>query len=376
VINSLLEITGGRGGWTAELWRDWCQRRVVEDVTDGRWRFASGEGRFDDVDDLVGRRLRGISGGDLSKIATAERLLACAALEGRRFTAPAFAVAGGRDGDETIDFFDDVLVFDGEHPDGFVVDDGFQTVSDEHGTRHLAMYRFARELDWLAFRDHGLSEVEERHLAPRLARAMEAYYGGHANRVALTLRRLLTIAGNDERSAYYRRMADKGIKREIVLWRAHNVLADADPVDRAERRRVSQLLIAAGDELFHSGPFGDGLKFARAAQRLAVLQTDRATAVYLTANHLLHLGNYDQARTELTAVLELYRELGDREGEARCCRALHRRSQRRPGRRCWSGTEPNAPRHMRVRLHISEGQRAIPGRGPPPIPWTRVVWVR
>jgi len=101
--------------------------------------------------------VRRLVGDDLNAIARTERLLACAALEGRRFTAPAVAAARGWDSDETIDFLDDLV--DSDRPDGLVIDDGFITVSDERGTRHLSMYRFARELDWLSRESRAISSM-------------------------------------------------------------------------------------------------------------------------------------------------------------------------------------------------------------------------
>ncbi len=149
VLGSLIEITGGRGGYSVALWREWRERGTVEDLTDGRWRFSGGRERlFDEVDDVLYERLERL-GLDLNTRDRPLRLLACAALEGRRFTAPAIAAARGWDVNETIDLLDDVLAYDDDSPEGFVVDTGFVTVSDERGTRHLASYRFARELDWI-----------------------------------------------------------------------------------------------------------------------------------------------------------------------------------------------------------------------------------
>ena len=317
VSEMLLQITGGNAGYTAALWRDWVRSGVVEDVTLGRWRLADGrEPIIDDVSDLLDDRLRRVTRGDLNATARAENVLAVAALEGRRFTAPAIADALGRDRDDTIDFLDEHLSLDDEHPDGFVVEDGFLHVRDERGQRSLAMYRFARGLDWLTLRHHGLSEAEQQHRGRRLADALHTLYGGEAHRVAPTLVRLYASAGNHDRARHYQRMADTGIDREVVLWRARNVLADDDPVDRAERRRASQLLIAAGYALFHGGPFADGLRFARAAHQFADLPADRATAAYVAGNHLMHLGDYRQAREQLLSAQQLRRELGDRSGQA------------------------------------------------------------
>ena len=117
-------------------------------------------------------------------------------------------------------------------------------------------------------------------------------------------------------------MADNGVSREVILWRARTVLDAPDPHDHAGRRRASQLLIAAADELFHSGPFTDGLRFAEAAHRLAPLRGDQAEALRLSGHHQAMLGEYEQARETLRRARPLFRELGDRSGEADARRAL------------------------------------------------------
>ena len=260
VLKALVEVTRGRSGWCAELWDDWQARGVVSDVPDGRWRFTATETPLDDVGEIVEERLGRCCGNDLERNERAWRLLACAALEGRRFTAPAIAAAWARDVDETIDFFDEVLLCDCEHPDGFVNDEGFDSVSDERGTRSLATYSFSRDLDWRLFRTYGLSDAERRHISPRLGYALETMYGGQASRVAGTLARLFTLADDQVRARHYRRMADIGINREVILWRARTVLTDEDPSDVAERARASQLLIAAAAELASGGRLMKGLR--------------------------------------------------------------------------------------------------------------------
>jgi hypothetical protein len=277
---------------------------------------------LDEVDELLGDRLKQLIGDDLNRLAGARELLACAALEGRRFTAAAVADALERDRDKLIDFLDDTLTIDDEHPDGLLVEDGWVAVRDETGSRSLAMYRFARALDRLTLANYGLTDNRQRYLSRRLADALANQYGGQAHRVVHTLVRLYTLARIPDRAGYYRRMADNGTARQVILWRARNTLESDEPADRSERRRASQLLIAAAEELFHTGPFTDGLTFAQAGHRLAPLRRDQATALYLSAIHRMQQGEYERARDEFLAVLKLWRELGDRAGEAATRHAL------------------------------------------------------
>jgi hypothetical protein len=146
VLTSLLRITGGEPEWTGALWRQWQCDGVVEEREETGWHFAAGgrEAMLDEVDALLGERLKELIGEDLKRLEGARRLLACAALEGERFTAAAVAEALQRDRDELIDFLDDTLTIDDQRPGGLLVEDGWVAVSDEAGSRSLAMYRFTR----------------------------------------------------------------------------------------------------------------------------------------------------------------------------------------------------------------------------------------
>jgi tetratricopeptide (TPR) repeat protein len=319
VPRALLEVTGGRADWTAQLWRDWQRRGVVDQTTsDRRWRFVEGQERaMDEVEDLLGERLKHLVGAsDLNALEGARQLLCCAALEGRRFTADAVARALHRDRDDVIDCFDETLARDDEHPHGLVVEDSSVLVSDETGKRSLWLYRFSAELDWLTLRRCGLRANEQRDLSLRLAGAIQALYGGDAHRVAPTLARLYGTAGHVDEARYYRRMGEIGVGREVILWRARNVLAAPDPADHFERRRASQILIAAADALFRSGPFDDGLEFAQAAYHLAEQESDQALALHYSGSYQWHLGNHLQAYHDLGRALELYHNRGERHGEA------------------------------------------------------------
>lgn len=317
MLSLLARITGGRGGWSVALWRQWRERDIVRDSPQAAWRFADGTTHeADDLGDHVDARIRGLVGGDVGFIARTRRLLACAALEGRRFTAPAIAFACGWDVDEAIDFLDDVVATEADHRAGLVVDDGFVTVRDERGRRHLATYRFERELDWLMLRHHGPREDEHDQLAGRLAAALEAVYGGESDRVAAALSRLFAAAGDSDSARRYQRRADRGVDRSLIAWRARNALRGADPADPAERRRTLRLMIAASREPSREGSIDDGLAFAQAASRLADRQSERADAELLMADQRGRIGDWTAARAHLEAALVIRRELGDRRGEA------------------------------------------------------------
>jgi len=322
ILRALLDVTGGRAAWAAQLWRHWRASGVVvqDDDRDPCWRFAR-DGRTraaDPVEDVLGRRrMIELVGDDTRALREARELLVCAALEGRRFTAEGVAAALGRDRDEVNDLLDERLARDEGHPLGLVVEDGSVEVDDETGRRTLWRYRFAAELDWLTLSRHdGLTDARRSERAGELARALRSLYGGEAHRIAHALARLFALAGEGDTARHFTRMADNGVSREVILWRARAALDAPDPPDPAGRRRASQLLIAAADELFHSGPFTDGLRFAEAAHRLAPLRGDQAKALWLTGHHQARLGEYQRARQALRRARALFRELGDRPGEA------------------------------------------------------------
>jgi tetratricopeptide (TPR) repeat protein len=321
VLRSLVEVTAGRAELSAQLWSEWCRRDVVvEDERDGRWRFAEGghARALDPVGEVLGDRLKRLIGAtDVKTLDRTRELLACAALEGRRFTADATAAALGREGDELIDFLDDTLTGVNSRPAGVLTETGSVDVSDERGERHLWLYRFRSELDWLTLFHHGLTPRERSVYSLRLAEAIESLYGGQAHLAAHTLTRLFEDGEDPARALRYRRMGDIGVNRAVILWRARKILAaPEEPEDRAERRRGSQILLAAARELFDSGPFDEGLAFARAGQLLAPLKTDQAFALHLAANHRIMSGYYDAARADLAGALKLARELHLRQREA------------------------------------------------------------
>ncbi len=325
VLRRVLDVTGGRADWTAQLWRDWQQSEAIEQTpTDVRWRFTPERQRgFDAVEDLLGERVRKLVGtSDLKALQRARWLVCCAALEGRRFTAEAVAAALGRDRDDVNDELD-ALEYDQDRPDGLVIEEGPISVSDESGERTLWLYRFRAQLDWLTLRHRCLTDNEKRDLSLRLAQAIRMLYGGEARMAAGTLARLYETAGRVDDARDFRRMAEIGVSRDVILWRARNVLASLDPESRAERRRASQILIAGAEEVFDTGPFTDGLRFAQEARRLAVDRRDEAMALFLSGAHRMQLGEDDEtARREFTRALELQRELGNRRLELQARHAL------------------------------------------------------
>jgi hypothetical protein len=83
VLTSLLRITGGEPLWAGALWREWQRDGVLRDVAPDGWRFAAGrrEVVLDEVDELLGFRLKQLVGEDVKRLEHARSVLECAALE-------------------------------------------------------------------------------------------------------------------------------------------------------------------------------------------------------------------------------------------------------------------------------------------------------
>ena len=198
LVQSLLEMSDGHAGATAALWDDWRLRGVVDAQADLQWRFSLDREYRVNPDAFAGR-LQHLVGNDVNALSARPRHVGL-----RGAPRPPFRRLGcggrarARSGQHDR-LPDDVLTVGDENPHGFLIEDGFDTIEDENGTRHLAMYRFARELDWLLLRRRGTSDAERYHLSQRLAIAIEASYGGQAHRVAFELSRLFDAAGNRER---------------------------------------------------------------------------------------------------------------------------------------------------------------------------------
>ena len=265
VVSWLLEVTNGRSGEARRRWRAWQVSGLVENRSEGRWRFAAGFDPMFDIDGPLEGRTRKACGAGFEAITATQRLLGCAALEGRVFTPRAVALAMDpeRDPETVLAFIELKLLLDDEHPDGLLLADGPAIVRTGDAISELARYRFARELDWIALRHHGLSDGEQRRHAGRLARALEQLYGETAAGRADTLARLFEIAGDRQRAQHYEQIAGINSESRITIWRARNALNSPDPATPTGRQRIAGILIDGASELAGGGPYDEGVTFAR-----------------------------------------------------------------------------------------------------------------
>ena len=144
LLHSASELSAGVHGDLAELWEGWKARRVIDLDDSGCWQLAGPvAGGLADATSALSARLVALVGSeDPAAVDDARALLACAALEGRTFTADAVAAALGWDRDELIDLLDDQLA-------PLVVEAGGLSIATDAGVVQNAWrYRFERALDW------------------------------------------------------------------------------------------------------------------------------------------------------------------------------------------------------------------------------------
>ena len=360
VVNSLISVTEGRSEWLAELWADWQRREVVakpEVVRPDRedtWDFVPGNEHLAlaPAKELVWTRVGECLG---SEAAETEHdagvvLLSVAALEGRQFTADAVAEALQRDRDDVIDQLDGAL--SGDHGmAGIVAEVDCRHIADESGERDLWIYEFLVRLDWLTIRRYGLTARERRSYSLLLADALETTYGGASVTIAGVLARLFMDAGAPDQASYYERAANIGVRDDITLWRADQLLkSPREDWTVEERALAAEAMLAAGAVARLSQPATYGLTLSVAAYELAEADSARGDALLLRADFLMDLKDMARAREVGTEALEIFSCLGDREGQASSHLGLG-------SIELFSGHAEKARAHLELALELTDDPR-------------------
>jgi hypothetical protein len=218
LLIALEEISEGTVGVLVELWDDWRRRGLIEQDDAGRWGVVGGIDRtLVDAADTLTDTLKSLLGtDDAHQLEDVRQLLACAALEGRTFTADAVAQALGRDRDEVIDFLDERLAVDVSGSELLEEADGVRIVPVRGEVRHLWRYRFVRSLDWRIARERFSTTTEKCACARQLAAALSRLYAPQEDRIATTLAALYTRVGDTETAARYRRIVKFGVSPAVL----------------------------------------------------------------------------------------------------------------------------------------------------------------
>ena len=324
IAEHLHGVTGGYPGWVIRLWRDWQERGVVAySDQEARWRWVPNRTpSLNLVKDVLDDRLKKLLGDDDPREMERTRaMLACAALEGQRFTADAIARVMDWDRDELIDFFDDHLVASDEQPDGILQDDGSITTEDpETGQRTLWRYTLVSDLHWHALNRYGLTDSERKLLSLALARTLAGLYAPEEKLVARTLARLFKVGGDESAATRYRRTADYATSREAMRQQAMLMMAvNKDGWDKGRCRQVTAMFMAAGKQMLRAYPFEETLSVFEAAYQMACrsgITADQADALYYCGQLQLNLGDYPAARARSFQALTIFQQIGERAGEA------------------------------------------------------------
>lgn len=319
VAAGLHAATGGDPRWLAALWEDWQARRVVRQAPEGTWEFAGpNAARLGRVNDLLHARLaRLLDTGEPGSLDAARELLATAALEGRRFTAPALARTLDRDPDGLIDFIDEHLTVGDGRPDGLVVDLGFLKLTDPDGQpQYVSRYEFVSALHWQTLRRYGLGPSEVAERSERYAWALADVYAPEPTRVAPLIATLLRVAGKHRAAAGFDRRADFDTTLQAQRRHARAVLnMPTDGWDRWDYVQATVLLLRAAEVMKDACPLRETLAVyegAAAFAQRADLRPERATALLGRGRLYSRLDEYARAEQVLAAARRLARELGER----------------------------------------------------------------
>ncbi len=330
LVDRLCALAEGRAGWAADLWDEWLTSEVVERDTDlGAWRFSHGQPDASiTVANVARKRLAHVMRDDLAEISRAARILCCAALEGRYFTAEAVAAALGIPRDEILDLLDDRLAASDDRPDGLIEEVGAIALTDMQGRQvHVWRYRFVSQLFRTAFVRFGLSAAERAAQSAALASALEQIFGVDRARVATSLAALHGSAGNLEKANEYRRLAASQMPTEVILEQARAYLAapDIENWGRAECLRASTILGDAANAFSALGELDhtvEAVQLRASVARRAGLVADEADALMMLGATEIYMGAPDTACAHLEEGAALWRSIERRDGEAESLKHL------------------------------------------------------
>ena len=309
LLSDLWQITEGDPGEVAEVWESWSRRKAIAEDDEGRWQIDGPvEKTLAEAGDRFDGQLAGLLGEDgLDLIEDVRKVLACAALEGRTFTAEAVARALEWDPDDLIDLLDDHLC----RTDGPLREAGKGVVIFRGGVpiRTVWRYSFSRNLDRRIVQARYSSAREKRSMAQRLAPALIDTYSPEEHRVASALASVCQRAGDLAAAAHFRRIADLGNDHVMLRAQARYLMnARTEGWTRWDLARAADLLLQATHALYGVDPFEAILGFAKASARLAEAAQARlieVQALSAQADSNVNLGRLEQAHRDLARARDI-----------------------------------------------------------------------
>jgi tetratricopeptide (TPR) repeat protein len=324
-------VTGGNARWVRELWREWRLGGIVVSNEADCWVWGERHkvtlNLYEDI--LKGRLTRLLKAQMAMEVEEAREILACAALEGVRFTADAVAMTLDWDRDELIDFLDEELVQTEDNPDGLLFEDDSVSITMPDGsTRTLWRYNFASDLHWMALKQYGFSDQprpgkgnsEKLEMSEALAKALIETYAPEERLVAAQLARLLRETGYVEASLKYQQIANYAARREVMREHALYLLSiNKDEWDQLRCGFVAKFLIEAGEEMFDAVPHYETLEVLEEACKLAkrAKYSDVVAQAHYSCGFVLHAeGKYTSATESAQNSLDIFRLIGSKDGIA------------------------------------------------------------
>jgi energy-coupling factor transporter ATP-binding protein EcfA2 len=235
-------VTGGNARWVRELWREWRLSEIVISNEADCWMWGKQHKHTLNLYELIlrDRLTQLLKAQTAMEVEEAREVLACAALEGVRFTADAVALTLDWDRDELIDFLDEKLIQTEDNPDGLLVEgDSVNIIASDGATHTLWRYNFVSDLYWIALEQYGFanqprpgkSNSEKREKSAALAKALIATYATEERLVAAPLARLLGDIGDREAARQYRQMADYVAEHAAMREQALLLLSTRTEID-------------------------------------------------------------------------------------------------------------------------------------------------
>jgi len=309
---AVVELTGGRTGEVADLWRAWVAYGVLE-RTEGSWRITDSSGIVNDALTALSVQLESLRedrdrvGDDLLREA-----LAFGAVEGRSFTAAAVAHALDRDRDEVEDLLDEVVA---EAPGkGILSPPRTVEIRDPLSDRSRALWRyeFSNGLFWRAAEDR-LSDVPASTRAAKMFDAVMDVFGTEMPLIMPSLARLADLTGDSAKAAQYRGLVSGPSNAALAAQGGRLLTADTGDWGATDYRDAAEIL---GDAALGLAQLGDKqvpMAFAQRGADYALTAGEignRARAFALTTEGFLLArgGELDLAEGRLKVAREIVRD--------------------------------------------------------------------
>jgi tetratricopeptide (TPR) repeat protein len=331
IVSRLHDVTGGNPRWIRELWLEWRLNEIVVSNEADHWiwgkQHTTAVNLYKDI--LEDRLKRLLKAKTAVEVEAAREVLACAALEGVRFTADAVALVLNWDRDKLIDFLDEILVQSEDNPNGLILEDGSINITKSNVEAHtLWLYRFVSDLHWMAMERYGFANEHrtEKDESERLERskavinALRVLYAPHERFVAAPLARLMIEIGHNEEGQHYQRIADYIAEREVMRSQALYLLTiKKDDWEKWQRTRIATFLIEAGKVMFNACAHNETQAVFEEAANLAGQVNDlydEAHANYYCSFILHQKGENKLARERANDSLNAFRFIRNKSGIA------------------------------------------------------------